>query len=113
MGKLSRTGGEVVRLGESAFSQAVTPFVWLFPRGHCRLDPAIHAATPHVPHVGTDHRVKPGGDDREAQTTKIIFYVVSLLIPTALAIGAQRLGVRHGDDVVTGIDEVNFPGYAC
>src|SRR5580704_1027022 len=34
------------------------------------------------------------------------------LIPAAFAIGAQRLGVRHGDDVVAGIDEVNFPGHA-
>jgi hypothetical protein len=26
------------------------------------LDPAIHAASPNIPQIGMDHRVKPGGD---------------------------------------------------
>src|SRR4249919_4074340 len=36
----------------------------------------------------------------------------SVPVVASLAIAAQRLRVRHGDDVVAGIDEVDFAGHA-
>src|ERR1700745_1233846 len=39
----------------------------------------------------------------------MLFFAV---VGRALLVGAQRVGMRHGDDVVAAIDEMNFPGYA-
>ncbi len=40
------------------------------------------------------------------------FRTTTQLVILALAIGAQRVWVRHGDDVVAGIDEMDFAGNA-
>ena len=34
------------------------------------------------------------------------------LVAAPLAIGAQGVRMRHGDDIIAGIDEVNFAGHA-